>query len=184
MKSFIIAGASRSGKTTLAKQLQKETGFSLISADALICTFEHLYPQLEIKHSLEFEKICASFRPFIIEYIEHLRKYQGISFILDIFHLTPETAIQEELHKKYNLVFVGYPNATPEQKLKDIRQFKNDVDDWTDEVEDTEMLKNIDAFIVWSKKLKEECATLGLPFIDTSKDFLAKVEMAYKALLG
>jgi uridine kinase len=125
MKSIILAGASRSGKTTLARRLQKETGFSFISADALICTFEHIYPQLNIQHNLDFECVSNTFEPFLIDYIEHLRLYQNIFYILDIFHLMPEQIAKHQLHEKCHVAFMGYPRMDAEEKLPNISCMKN-----------------------------------------------------------
>ncbi len=164
MKSLILAGASRSGKTTLARRMQKETGFSFISADALICSFEHIYPQLGIQHNLDFEGVTKALEPVLIDYIEHLRLYQNIFYILDIFHLMPEQIVKHGLHEKCNVAFFGYPSMDPQKKLENIRTYKTEFDDWTDDETDADMLENIRHFITWSQKLERDCAQYGLPF--------------------
>ncbi len=183
MKSIIIVGTSRSGKTTLARRLQRETGFSLISGDALMCTFEAIYPDLGISHQGDRETVCRNWEDFIVVYLNHLTEYEHVPFIFDTFHLLPEQVARLKLHEKYQIVFVGYPDITAEEKLNIIRQFKTEHYDWTDEQSDDDLLKDIEEFITHSKMLQKECAALGLTFIDTSRNFKTALETAYQSCL-
>ena len=49
MKNIIIAGPSRAGKTTLARKINEELNYFVISVDKLVATFQGAYPQLNIK---------------------------------------------------------------------------------------------------------------------------------------
>lgn len=49
MKSIIIAGPSRAGKTTLAKRISEELKHFAISLDKLVAVFQGAYPQLDIR---------------------------------------------------------------------------------------------------------------------------------------
>jgi uridine kinase len=183
MKSIILVGASRSGKTTLARRLQKETGFSLISGDALMCTFEAIYPELGISHQGDRETVCRNWEDFIVVYLNHLTEYEHVPLIFDTFHLLPEQVSRLKLHEKYQVVFVGYPNITAEEKLNNIRQFRTDHYDWTDEHSDEDLLKDIKEFIAYSQMLQKECAAMNLNFINTSHNFKDALETAYQQCL-
>ena len=49
-KNILIIGAARSGKTTLAKKIAKEKGYSLICIDDLVSGLQ-AYPELNISHN-------------------------------------------------------------------------------------------------------------------------------------
>lgn len=179
MKSIIIAWAARSGKSKLARRLQKETGFSLISGDALICSFAYAYPQLGITLEEDIEKVAFLFEPFLIDYIEHLRLYQNIPYILDTVNLMPEQIIKHRLHEKCNVLFMGHPHVERHEKLGNIRIYKTEFFDWTTDETDEQLLDKIDLGISWSQKMQRECLLHGLSFIDTGLDFKAAQEKAY-----
>lgn len=183
MTSIILSGSSRSGKTTLARRLQKELGYSLISGDALICTFEAIYPQLGITHDGDHDTICRTWENFIVVYINHLTQYEDIPFILDTFHLMPEQVARLKLHEKYIVRFLGYPDLTAQEKLDAIRTYKTDHYDWTDERSDPNLLQDVTTFVRRSKDIMTQCALLGLPFINTSQDFENRIDSAFSDIL-
>ena len=49
MKNIIIAGPSRAGKSTLARKINEELNYFVISLDKLVATFQGAYPQLDIR---------------------------------------------------------------------------------------------------------------------------------------
>lgn len=182
MKSIILAGAAKAGKTTLARRLSREKGLSLISGDALICTFEDIFPQLGITHEGDREIACKQFEDFIVYYINHLNDFGVAPFILDTLHLLPETVIKHNLHKKYRILYFGYPDMTAEEKLQEIRAHKCEFFDWTEEQTDEKLLGGLWEFVDWSKKMQRSCEKLGLAFIDTSHDFSGAQQRAYDLL--
>jgi broad-specificity NMP kinase len=107
MKSMILSGAARSGKTTLARRLQKETGFSLISGDALLCRFQDFFPQLNITLEGDYEAACRNWEDFIVAYLDHMITWQDIPFILDTVNLLPEQVKRRGLDRKYVVAFFG-----------------------------------------------------------------------------
>jgi adenylate kinase family enzyme len=48
MKNIIIAGPSRAGKSTLARKINEELNYYVISVDKLVAVFQGAYPQLNI----------------------------------------------------------------------------------------------------------------------------------------
>ena len=65
LKNIIIAGASRSGKSTLARKINEELGYFVISIDKLVATFQEAYPQLNIKLNWNREKTTDNIAPFL-----------------------------------------------------------------------------------------------------------------------
>ncbi len=56
MKNIIIAGPSRSGKTTLARKIHAECGGFVISLDKLVAIFAEAYPQLNVRLNWDRKK--------------------------------------------------------------------------------------------------------------------------------
>lgn len=67
-KNILIIGAARSGKTTLAKKIAKEKGYSLISVDDIVSGLE-VYPELQIHHDGDAVDTAKRLAPFLIKYL-------------------------------------------------------------------------------------------------------------------
>ena len=48
LKNIIIVGPSRAGKTTLAKRINEELNYFVISLDKLVAVFGRAYPELDL----------------------------------------------------------------------------------------------------------------------------------------
>lgn len=180
-KNLIIGGVSRSGKSTLSKRLSAELGISHIPGDALVSTLAKVFPQCGITHfGPSFQRMCEKLMPFVLELVRQLEN-ESVRFVLDCYHILPESAAEESIREYCEVAFLGYPTADPEQKLKDIRQHAH-APDWTLDIPDAEMRENIDKFIKESLFLQSECNRLGLMFVDTSKDFCVRLDAALQEL--
>jgi hypothetical protein len=136
-----------------------------------------VFPQCGITHyGASFEGMCRDQEPFLFELTRQL-DFEGISYILDCYHILPAFVLKGLNWKHSEAVFLGYPNADPEQKLHDIRKYARSPD-WTPDIPDTEMLENITKFIAQSRFLQSECDGLGLTFIDTGEDFEGTINSA------
>lgn len=73
-KNILLYGASRSGKTTLAKLLNERFDYNVVSLDAIVSAFGRAFPQLNINHSNPGDTTVEQFKPFLWEYIKTLNK--------------------------------------------------------------------------------------------------------------
>jgi hypothetical protein len=184
MKSIIIAGASRCGKTTLTRKLQSGKGFTPIFTDLLVHSFRTHFPELGILHGGQHRKTTSSkFLPFLQSYMDGHAEWQGAPFVVDTTYLLPQQVIDHELHKKYTVLFVGSSNISPEEKLKNIRQNPNTPIEWTQKLDDNELLDVVLDVINFSKFLEQECNKLNLTFVDTSKNFQEVIDKKYNELV-
>ena len=67
--------------------------------------------------------------------------------------------------------FVGYADAEPRKKLKELRHFSGFPNDWLNEHGDEYVLAIIEYGIRFSQNLAEECDRLDLRYFDCSFDF-------------
>lgn len=194
MKSVILGGASRSGKSSVAKALQSQLRFNWYPIDPLINAFEIAFPEVGITHNRSSDQeMAAKFSPFIQPLLDELhhscmRKGYGVEsnpcgYLIDTCYISPSDA--QKLQRSANVVvaFFGYPNATIESKFESIRANENK-DDWTCSWSDPQLKDHLSRWIRDSQWYERECARLGLPFFDTSSDFARTVEMALEYVRG
>lgn len=86
--------------------------------------------------------------------------------LLDTYHLVPEDYIKFINTDKCAIFFVGYPDISPQEKLKEMRTFDKREENRI--LTDTQLLKKLERHIDESIYLEEECKKYHLPFINTS----------------
>lgn len=182
-RGLVIGGVSRSGKTRLARRVAAQTGMSRIPADALVTAMERFFPQNGIVHSgISHAEICKNSTPFFMEYWAQSLWDEDLTFVFDTFHLLPSELRKYEQDKRLAFMFMGYPDITGQEMLARIKANTAD-DEWMHEMGEAEQLVLFESFIATSRRMKEECHEAGIPFIDTSKDFHATSDEAYKLAL-
>jgi hypothetical protein len=182
-KNTIIAGAPRAGKSTLAKRLCAAHGASYFPMDSLVSTFGRVFPEIGITHYDEnHERTCRAFWPFLHEFLTHL-EYEDFGFVADVYHLLPEDVAEAGLSGRYDIVFVGYPSADRAEKCRHIRDDARP-EDWTSELNDTQLERCVAHFIEQSAAIRDDCARLGLRFVDTSDGFSKALDAAFREMLA
>lgn len=163
LKNIYLVGPSRCGKTSTASFLQNEYGYNHIIMDAIIETMSEVAPHLGIRHgNLESKE----FKDFLASYSRNLFKYTKPN-IIDLETLSPQfgkTLIDES---ESTIIYMGYPNISAEEKLKQMRQYDTKFD-WTRNLSDSELLDLLNTHIETSKKVQCEATQYGFEFIDTS----------------
>jgi len=176
---YIICGASRSGKSVLARRLQEKFKISWILGDAIVSSMQDAFPDLGVSHHGNLQDIGDRFADYI-KFILWNYNYAGCGYVLDTAHLYPRHIIG--MRAKIGVVpvvFLGYAQANPDEKLRQIRSFDGR-NWWTSELSDAELKRLIHDQISKSVELKEACAKLGVPYVEVSERFeesLDKAEM-------
>lgn len=175
MKHIIIAGCSRTGKTTLSNLLINK-GYIHYQMDLIkraICKSFSLY------ENENWKSVSPKMADFISQIINdplvETDTYKHCC--IDTCHLYPKDISRERLNNTI-VLFLGYPNIDKKNKLLEIRKHdKKGV--WTFNKSDKELLNNIELAIRYSKEAKKQCESLGIPFFDTSFDFNKTIKDAY-----
>ena len=178
MKSILIAGASRSGKTILAKRLRDHLGCELHNSDPMIFAFHQAFPKLDISFANDHAATCENMFPFFQAYLDYL-SYKPIIF--DTHHLTPKAVAENKLQEKYDVVFLGYPNADIGEKMHLIRDHLP-LHYGPDKMSDEKLQVYVSNMISQSKELQKSCAQFGLNFVDTGHNFNTKIDQIFTAL--
>ncbi len=175
-KNILIIGASRSGKTTLAKKIAKEKGYSLISIDDIVSGLE-AYPELQIHHNGDAFDTAKRLAPFLIKYLTELSIgtifYGGIKSVIEGTHIDFEQLmpfLQSDKYKeKYEIIGLTYNDITEQQLYDYIKKYDTE-DDWTYWCDDQELKENVKYFIDRNKFFSQMFKKYGIKTFDTSFD--------------
>jgi hypothetical protein len=174
---YIICGASRSGKSILARRLQEKFKVSWILGDAIVSSMEDTFPDLGISHHGDLQYIGDRLADYVKFLLWHYG-YAGCGYVLDTTHLYPRHIIgMRERIGDVPAVFLGYAQADPGEKLRQIRSFDPNWW-WTSQLSDTELKQLIHDQISKSIELKEACGELGIPYVDVSPHFEESLDRA------
>jgi len=191
MKNIIIAGPGRAGKTTLARKINEELNYFVISVDKLIATFQGAYPQLNIKLAWNRRKTTDNLAPFLghflgafssshgVAYELNLRAHavKGNRFVLEGGHFNFEKILPilkmygiEELKDNFFLIGLVQNKKTADELFKDLRKYDTE-DDWTYGFSDDELREYVsqDA-IPSSRSMTDHLVKYGFTIYDTSTE--------------
>jgi hypothetical protein len=101
-------------------------------------------------------------------------------YIVEWFHIDIENVARDFWNTHKILVF-GYPNISEEKKLQIIR--KHDTNNWTNEIGDIELQKEITLFLELSTYYENICKENAIEFIDTSFDRDNKIEKTISEII-
>ena len=191
MKNIIIAGPSRAGKTTLARKINEELNYFVISLDKLVATFQGAYPQLNIRLNWNREKTTDNLAPFLGHYLGTFSSNQGTAYELNLqahdvkenrfvleggyFNFNKITPILkmygiEELKDNFILIGLVQNNKTADEFVNDFRKYDTK-DDWTYCLSNDELREyaSKDA-ITFSRYMTDHLMEYGFTIYDTSKE--------------
>lgn len=149
-KHIIVVGPSRSGKSTLSRNISKELNYNLIKLDDLVSGFEYAFPNLGIIHDNQEEKeIARKFTKFIIGFLmecqENINKNNDIYFVIEGVHIDFDILFEKFDVEDFHIIGLFY-GAEEKTLFNKIREFDNS-DEWTYYNNDEELLKNCHAFL-------------------------------------
>lgn len=183
MKTVVIGGVSRTGKSQLANQLWKRTKSTVFHAD-------HLTHVLANHFSDTFSRDpndprYSSLEYTLIKLIRNMGKEFGYLRIFESSILSPEKASAKLIPEdQYTTLFLGYPKVDAYHKLHQIRNFAQSYPHcWSHGLTDKKVLYLVRQFIERSRELQHECAYHKIPFVDTSTNIQEKLAITLANLL-
>ncbi len=185
MKTVIIGGVCRTGKSRLANKIFQSTKSTVFHADTLTNTLKNNYPQVfKVEWKLDGNPTREPCEKVLIKLIRNMGKEFNYTRIFETSALDPLAA-----HKAFNsddfiILYIGYPNVNSHKKLTEIRKHaKTAPHCWSHQFDDNEMLRHIEHFKSVSRYMEEKCKETGITFYNTSTDFLKVFEQAYSEII-
>ena len=188
MKNIIIAGPGRNGKTTLARKINEELDYFVISLDKLMTAFAKAYPQLDIRIAWDYKKATANIAPFLGHYLGMLSSGQGFAddlnlqahavsgnkFVIEGGHYDFEKIIDimklygiDELKDKFILIGLVQNKKTADEFFSDLRKYDTQ-DDWTYNFDDDELREFSNMLVEFNREMSEYLRGYGFMIYDTS----------------
>ena len=185
MKSLVILGIPRAGKSHLAQSVarhlaQNGFGVSLVSADAVIGgltaqrdslfwhifvrPWRHVFPKLKLRSRY---KIINHMKRFVGRFINE--SAGDIVVIFEGAYITPNEAEKIFDKHKCKIVVVGYPNTNADNKIAEIRKYDKNASHIA-RMDDKRIKEKVEYFIKLSKTYQKQ--SVGkFTFLDTSNDY-------------
>lgn len=164
MKNIILIGASRAGKSTFTKLLNKRFNIMIIRTDLLRLAFrDAVYKDKNI--SLSEVKSNSDYINYVLSYYKYANMYDvDYMKVVDTVDFNPKDCIKFE---NSIVICFGYPNITKEEVVANWKKYDTELD-WTKYKSDEKLLRYAESEIKNSQTLKEECEKYNIKFVDTS----------------
>lgn len=129
---YLIGGIAKSGKSFLARRMTAQTGIPHFSTDYLMMSLFRANPGAGVDPEDPDEVVSRALEPYLHGMVRAMAE-NGIDYILEGVHLTPEAATrwENQYPGKIRSVFLGYRNVSPEAKGRELLLHAKDVEnDW------------------------------------------------------
>jgi len=182
---FLVSGASRSGKTLIARKLLADRQIPYLSLDWLMMGFNDGIPEYGIHHLLWPNEIAEKMGPFLQGMIDCML-VDGMDYVIEGEAMLPRLVadLVEKNPDKINAVFLGYTEIAVKDKVALVKKHGGGENDWLTKESDEYVRDHIGNMIAYSKSIKNGCERHGLSYFDTSDDFLGAIEAATDFLVG
>jgi len=173
----------------LAKKINEELNFFVISVDKLVATFQGAYPQLNIRLAWNREKTTDNIAPFLGHFLgtfsstdgRGLLPYshgaiKGNRFVLEGGYFNFEKILPilktygiEELKDKFLLIGLVQNKKMIDELISDFKKYDTE-DDWTYSLNDDDLREVSEDAISFSRSMSDHLVKFGFTIYDTSTD--------------
>ena len=161
---IIIAGAARSGKTTLSLMLN-DVGYVHYKMDSIKRGICEAY-KLQYDNWDKVSVIMATIINRMIKDQTTDTNYLQENYLFDIPFLYPQDLSLMDTNNTL-VIFLGYSKLSVEECFNNIREYDKD-NYWTNSISNKSLKKMCEENIKFSKYLEKECLKYHLPYFDTS----------------
>lgn len=180
---YLIGGAPRVGKSTLASLILKKSKIAHVDTDWIIQMLMFASPQSGIKtytqfNLHEFKNKALNFYPFLYQFIKYnqpvVEKYviEGDGFL-------PEHVAKLQKEFQIKACFLGFSNLQPEILLNN--PSKNN---WIKNLNSQQLVELCNLIIDVSNYIAKECDLYKIKYFDLTVNYKEQMEKVYRYLLN
>jgi hypothetical protein len=181
---YLLGGASRAGKSTLARRLLDTRRVPYFSLDFLTMAFANGWPEFgfdpDASAVTSGEKLWPIVRAMAVNVIEEAATHPSYLIEGDVLLPVHTAELIDAYPGAVTACYIGYTNIDPQVKLADVRRMEGD---WMASYADEAILGFIAQAVDFSRYLADECTRYHLPYFDGSGRFAAAIDDAYDFLL-
>jgi hypothetical protein len=180
---ILIGGATRSGKSMVARRLSAGLTWPLLSLDVLKMGLVRAVPLLGVDPDSPPTEVGRVMWPLIRAMVENALDTDA-DYVFEGDMLSPDrvSELREASDGRLAACFLGYRRSTPEQKLVAIRRYRGLPNDWLNEHDDGYVLEEARLGIAESVRIARESERVGLRYFDGSAEFERMLDEAMEYL--
>lgn len=181
-KHIIIAGASRSGKTTLATRL-KDLGYIHYTMDSIK---RGIYNGnfMEGKGS-NWKEVSPKMTKLIERLIQDNKEdinYNVEFYVIDVGTIYPEDAVRLNKMDNVILMFLGYPDVDVSWKVHQMQKYDKALNSWTKNLPEDQITGMVNFSVGFSKEVRKQCLENNIMFFDTGYNQKEVLDEIYKKI--
>jgi hypothetical protein len=176
---YIVGGAPRAGKSILAQRMLKECKVAYFPTDILMSGLVKAMPELGLRPN-DSPRTRAPIMWPILQGMANAILENGEDYLLEGDVLMPAHVVelQERFGSAVRSCFMGYGSVDSIAKVRDIRRHAARRTDWSNECDDSHLLRIVGEFKALSEELRGECAEHDLAYFDGSTDLFDAIAQA------
>jgi len=173
---YLLGGAARTGKTTIAQAFLSKTGIPFFSLDFLMMGFANGLPEYGIDPEADELLIAEQLWP-VIRAMATAMVEEEVDYLVEGVQLHPGHVWElcEEFVGPVRACFLGFTQVDTSTKLREIRHFGGGADDWLRHYPDEQVVQEIERLKELSVRLKNACQRHGLKYVEVSNDLSGTV---------
>ncbi|HVN01225.1 MAG TPA: hypothetical protein VMT68_13530 [Caulobacteraceae bacterium] len=180
---YLVGGASRSGKSSLAQRMRERHGAPWFPLDALKMGLFLGAPQLGVHPEHDDLETADLMWPIVQPLLENLI-FDGRDYLVEGVNLRPDAvaSFRARANAPVRAVFLGYPDIDAAEKRRQVAEGAGGYNDWLNRMGEAYITEYIEESRRFSTRLQGDCERLGLAFVDTAGDLDAALALAERIL--
>jgi hypothetical protein len=182
---YLIGGAARSGKSTLARRLLDAYRLPCFCLDYLTSGLEEGAPRLGVRHELPDRRRGELVWPIVRGLLRNVVEVEP-GYVVEGDVLLPSTIAEFAAARqgRVRACFLGYSRCAADAKRASIRAFPSAVNDWVAGRSDRDLEDLVVEMQEFSRYLESECERCGTRYFDGSVSFTDALRRAEEYLVG
>ncbi len=173
MKTIMIFGLCRTGKSTFSRMIQeKYKNYQIIEVDTIISALQKTVENVPIgfiHDNLEENKLPQFLNLLIQKNIQ--KNHNELGLIVNGDSIMPEDLAKYFNLENMKIYYFVHPELSTEEIVKRCRKYDNN-NEWTTRRSDEQLIKHMNFYKEIEKKIIEQCKKYGFKCVDTSNNMM------------